>query len=222
MHDPSAWHVKLSISYRVFFQIFDEYKRTSSRRSWIMLVEYLTFVPWVNFMTAGLTCFLPFFPLIPFSYSFFFLMPLFSSLLLSEWTLFRWCPFFFFFTSSTLPSRPLDCCHHHFFFLPYFYLPFFFLSYPIPMLQRTRTHLHRHADCQSAVLMLPCTSSLFLCATYTHIHTHYHPYSWLFWSSVKDRVWGWVQECTWLKLQTHRGNARTCTSKYCFRQVLDE
>lgn len=115
MHDPSAWHVKLSISYRVFFQIFDEYKRTSSRRSWIMLVEYLTFVPWVNFMTAGLTCFLPFFPLIPFSYSFFFLMPLFSSLLLSEWTLFRWCPFFFF-TSSTLPSRPLDCCHHHFFF----------------------------------------------------------------------------------------------------------
>lgn len=171
MHDPSAWHVKLSISYRVFFQIFDEYKRTSSRRSWIMLVEYLTFVPWVNFMTAGLTCFLPFFPLIPFSYSFFFLMPLFSSLLLSEWTLFRWCPFFFF-TSSTLPSRPLDCCHHHFFF---FYLTSIFPS----SFSLTQSPCFRGLEPTS--IAMPTVNQLCLCfraplpsfsVQHTHTFTH--------------------------------------------------
>lgn len=101
----------------------------------LMLVRYLTFVRWVavDFVTALLTCFLPFSPrpflsfyfffcLGPlhkhifififffFSSSFLFLLWYFYSFL--EWTILCWCAYF---TFSTLSSLPLDCCHLHFF-----------------------------------------------------------------------------------------------------------
>ena len=60
---------------------------------------------------------------------------------------------------------------------------FFILFFPIAMLQRTRTRLHRHADCQSAVLPLLCTFPLSLC----NIQTHYLPYPWLLSSSMKEK-----------------------------------
>lgn len=152
-------------------------------------------------LTALLIGFLPFLPLSFLLFSFIFFSPrlnililyLFFFLLIYTillfilsfwWTIFYFnapdASFYSFLSSTFLLSTP--------FFPFYFHLlqySFFILFFPIATLQRTRTRLHRHADCQSAVLPLLCTFPLSLC----NIHTHYLPCPWLLSSSMKENVW---------------------------------